>query len=274
MKKLKYIELIVEILVVLLFAICMIAVPVEKSLIYWVSFGFTIIAGIIYFLILRYSTDRKKDAFLYMVMPVIGFVITCLQVSWNLFVLGTEFIRLEILFKAQGASAFEGTWFQEVPLKKMITIFSTITDIDLGGIKVVDISMSTNVIVNLLLIILYISIFYFMYAGIKDIEEKRNSERENTVFIRTLRTDVAVLKTRKYLNGSLKDGFNELEEKLKYCDPISNDITVMVEWDIQQKMDALKENLSNGNEESALALISEISEKIEERNIHCKRGKV
>lgn len=271
MKELKYVEIIVEVLVVVLLVACILLVPINKEVNYWISFVFVLLSIIVYMVILQKL--KNKEEFLYMIVPGTSFVITMLQMIWNLFVVCAEFIRLESLYQLQGATIFKGTWFQEIPLKQMISFVSTLTNSDIKNAKVITVSVPLNIVINLLLWIVYIVIIYIAAKGANEIQNQRETVKESTLFMKTLEDDIYVLLSKGKLDKSLKPRLLDLAEKVKYSDPVSTESVQQIEIEIRGQFEYLCTNIVTLDIEKAKMLIEELSEKINERNIYCKRGK-
>lgn len=85
---------------------------------------------------------------------------------------------------------------------------------------------------------------------------------EKVFYIKSLQVDIEML-VSKADNDDLKKALIDLQEKLRYSDPMSNSTLVLLESELNNKVNNLKKNQS-------LNLITEISELLEERNKKCK----
>ena len=93
------------------------------------------------------------------------------------------------------------------------------------------------------------------------------------MFMKTFEDGISVLINKRGLNEALKPRLVELLEKIKYSDPMSNESLQTIEDEMQQQYEKLRQGIMEMDEEEAKDLIEELSEKVDERNIYCKRGK-
>lgn len=95
-----------------------------------------------------------------------------------------------------------------------------------------------------------------------EINRIEKTVKEKVFYIKSLQSDIEFL-VSKTQNDDLKKALINLEEKIKYSDPMSNAALISLENNLIDKINKLKENQS-------LSLINEILTLLDERNIKCQ----
>lgn len=129
-------------------------------------------------------------------------------------------------------------------------------------------SVQLAVIIQVLLIGGYTAVGVFCYyakAQVAAVDEKK----EKVQLLRLFYADVdAVSKT--VTDGEMKTALTKLAETIRYSDPNSDASLIVVENEIQNKLEVLRGLIRSDAKADALKLIQEISRLVVERNARCK----
>ena len=274
-KKLNYVELVIQALIVLLFASCLWVLPLRRTPNFWVSFVFAVISLVTY--IFLSSQWAKKappsEKFLHLIYPVGSIFIFLIQTAWNLFVLFVSTLTLENVLGMSKDALFEGSPFQGLPVKSVINIVSYMTEINILDIKVINISIPLNIIVNLICTIVYVIIIYWMVGSVKEIRKIDIRVKTSTSFVKGMEIELHTLAQTPSLGAGMKDKLEMLAEKVKYSDPVSSGVLENIENDIRAQMDKLSESIFQNDHEKITVTINTITALLDQRNLLCKNSK-
>src|SRR5699024_9983450 len=102
------------------------------------------------------------------------------------------------------------------------------------------------------------------------VEEVNKKTAERTFFVKALRADLAVQKSR-VSDAEVTAALDKLAEKLKYADPTSSDLLAKIEDQISDTMEQQKAEIAEGGDKKQmLQLIHLLDLRIDERNIKCR----
>jgi len=268
MKKINLIEIIIQSVVVLFFVICLCIFPIKKTPSYYVSFAFSIIALISYIVVLRLRKKDKSDEFLKLIYPVIGAIFSFLQMVWNAFVLGTEFLRIGNIIEIAQEKFLQGTVLEDAPISASLDIVSWATNIEIKDVQVVSIAVSLNVIVNLLLMLVYIVVGFLTYKSVHEIETSTTNTHNATVFLKTLRMEIEFLRTATN-DENIKKCITKMSDTAQYSNPVSTEASRQIENTIWIHMNKLKDAIKNEDKSNSMVLVGEIEQMLNERNMYC-----
>ena len=123
----------------------------------------------------------------------------------------------------------------------------------------------TGIIINATLAALAIITLITADMAIKEIEKVEEKIAEKVFFVKGLKTDIELLETDNLeVSAKLKD----LEEVVRFSDPMSHSRLASIENEIVNKFKVLKDNMSNSS--TALKLCNEMQRLLTERNQKCK----
>lgn len=203
---------------------------------------------------------------LFIVISVISFIIPvkltgAFWISYSFSVLTFILILLQTIFSKKLKSFKKAT----IPFSLIYinVIYSLIQVVLLFITKFVSMPIWLSIILNLLILTIYILVWisiYYVGDNVNKIEEKVNKK---VFYIKDLQTDVELL-AEKENNKDIKNKLNELAEKIKYSDPMSNENLKEIENKLKAIIEELKE--SNKKEE----LINKAIDTLEERNKKAK----
>lgn len=268
MKKFNLIELIIQAIILILFVICFLLIPIDKTANFWVSFTFTLVSLIIYIVMYWQQKSKNIDSFISLIYPIGCFAVVILQIIWNLFVLLSEFINFGKLVKLTQNSAL----FRDTPVYSVIDTIANISTINIFELKVVTIATPINIILNLLSIIVYIALSFYMHKGTSHIVNVEKNISNNTRFIKILEIDL-----KNILNNvkepSMRNMLEKLIDKVKYSDPVSNESLMNIENQIHENMYQLVECAKSNDDECMKQIILNISNLLDQRNEYCKATK-
>lgn len=271
MKKLSR-EIVFETILIFLCCICIVLLPVERSKSFWVSFFFSIASLVIYCIDLQMNKKSSGDKFLGLAQPIYCFIIVVLQLLWNGFVFLTDFFRIGNLIDMQKNSLLENTIFADAPIESALEIVSYITKVDILEIKVIDISVPVNAIVNIFLVMLFVLIRYYTSWGKSEIEKVQRDNKKAMSFkneMMSMLTDLLKINS----NSSMRKKIVELQDTVSFSDPISSNGSELVENEIINNMKYVKKLLMENNESDANINIKKISTLLNDRNDICKNTK-
>ena len=274
-KKLNFVELVVQAFIVLLFATCLWVIPLRRTPNFWVSFCFSLTSLIIF--IYLSSRWRKKETpsekFLHLIYPVGSILIFLIQTVWNLFVLFMSTVTFENILGISKDSLFKGSLLQGVPVKAFVGMVSYVTKVDILDIRVINIAVPLNIIVNLLCTIMYISIIYWMFGSAKEIHNVDEHIKTSTSFIRDMETELRILAQTSLLRADIRDALEVLADQVKYSDPVSSHAVKSVESDIRKQMEVLTDSILRSDNEKTVGAVNRITTLLEQRSFLCKNSK-
>lgn len=275
MKKINYIEIIVQSLIVLLFTMCLWILPLRRTPNFWISFAFSVASLVTYTYLSSWWTKKEvpSQKFLHLIYPVGSILVFLVQIAWNLFVLFVSTITLENILGISKDALLEGTPLQGAPIKAFIDIASYVTNIDVLNIKIIDVAVPVNLIVNLFCTIGYVAVIYVMFGATREIQNIDNRVRVSTSFIRNMETEIRVLAKDSLISASTQDKLNTLAEQVKYSNPMSNHFVEKIESDLRIQLDILADSVSKRDHEKTSSTISRITTLLEQRELLCKNSK-
>ena len=126
-----------------------------------------------------------------------------------------------------------------------------------------------SLVVQLLLLGIYVLLIMSCFFAKNIVEDIGKQVKGKTAFIKLLQADVVML-CELCSDMEAKKKFNELAEEVRYSDPMSSDLLLALEGQIQSRVTEARELLSNGDVEGALKLSSQAHALLKERNLKCK----
>lgn len=101
------------------------------------------------------------------------------------------------------------------------------------------------------------------------VENVEKKVKEKTFFIKSLQLDISEI-VSTVTDNSLAGAIKDLSDDVKYSDPMSADQLADIESKISDKIFELRELVSSGKNEDAIAIVAEIRKLIGLRNQKCK----
>ena len=126
------------------------------------------------------------------------------------------------------------------------------------------------VVIQMILLAVYVIMVISAIVADHHVEEVNKKTAERTFFVKALRADLAVQKSR-VSDAEVTAALDKLAEKLKYADPTSSDLLAKIEDQISDTMEQLKAEIAGGGDKKQiLQLIHLLDLRIDERNIKCR----
>ena len=126
------------------------------------------------------------------------------------------------------------------------------------------------VVIQMILLAVYVIMVISAIVADHHVEEVNKKTAERTFFVKALRADLAVQKSR-VSDAEVTAALDKLAEKLKYADPTSSDLLAKIEDQISDTMEQLKAEIAEGGDKKQiLQLIHLLDLRIDERNIKCR----
>ena len=275
MKKINYAELIVQIFVVLLFAVCLWILPLRRIPNFWISFFFSIATLILYIYLCSWWSKKKSasERFLYLIYPIGSAAVFLVHVIWNLFVLLVSLVTVENILGVSKDTLLGGTPLKDAPIKAAIEIVEYVTKVDILDVEIIKVAVPVNIIVNLICVFAYVTIIYGMSRGVQEIRRIDNHVQTVTSFVRDMERELQLLARNPAIGAEAKQKLNTLIEQVKYSDPVSNDSLESIERDVRSQINVLKEQILLRDDEQTMAAIDNICLLMEQRSMLCKISK-
>ncbi len=127
-------------------------------------------------------------------------------------------------------------------------------------------------IVQLLLLVAFIIFIGSCFMAKEIIENVQKNVKVNTAFMKNLRVDVdmIVAKLQNPQNHEVKAAFEELADKIRYSDPMSNDALRSYEEELKAQIDRANVCISCNDNDEALRCCKKAMLLLLERNERCK----
>lgn len=102
-------------------------------------------------------------------------------------------------------------------------------------------------------------------AGRDEVQRVEDKVKAKVFYIKSLQVDVELL-AKEAREGSVKNTLNDLAQKIRFSDPMSNEQLASLE----EKLAMLVEKMKSAPEDDMLGLILEANKVLNERNAKCK----
>lgn len=190
----------------------------------------------------------------------VGYTFVCLTILWIV-------IALNVIIKDTDSL---NDIFLKLPVTYHLIAYLAISVVlNLIIIFLPDFSIRVAVLFNVVILGIHmVLVLTAMFVG-NTVSNSEKKVEEKIHFIQQVLVDVQIYESST-LNPLLQKLLKELEETIRYSDPISNDSLIPLEQNILYQLATLGELIDNGNDDKAIMCVNQVKAMFEQRNKKCK----
>jgi hypothetical protein len=189
-----------------------------------------------------------------------------LSYSFTVFALAIQLV-LPLLLRSNGHIKRDA--FLKLPAYMHCMLFSAVQFISGIILMLVTVSFKTALLIEIVILSFFLMNTIYALAGKEIIQVAEDSMKQRTSFIHTLTMDVETVR-EKADDVSLRKKLKELEDAVRYSDPVSNRALETIEQKIQAAMTNLSNQIDRSSIKDAIAEADNMILLFNERNRKCK----